>query len=53
MLFSDLICAGIVETSGALWKENRTTVLTILKSFGMGKNVMAEKVEEEARDDVH
>lgn len=38
---------GIINTSGALWKENRTTVLSILKNFGMGKNVMAEKIEEE------
>ncbi|KAK3797172.1 hypothetical protein RRG08_015147 [Elysia crispata] len=38
---------GIVGTSGSLWKENRTVVLSILRQFGMGKNVMAEKIEEE------
>ncbi|RUS76396.1 hypothetical protein EGW08_015847, partial [Elysia chlorotica] len=38
---------GIVEASGPLWKENRTAVLSILRAFGMGRNVMAEKVEEE------
>ncbi|GFR98045.1 cytochrome P450 2U1, partial [Elysia marginata] len=38
---------GIIETSGPLWKENRTVVLTLLREFGMGKNVMAEKIEEE------
>ncbi|KAK3733030.1 hypothetical protein RRG08_002632 [Elysia crispata] len=38
---------GIINTSGPLWKENRSTVLSILRTFGMGKNVMAEKIEEE------
>lgn len=38
---------GIIETSGELWKENRTTVLYLLRDLGMGKNLMAQKIEEE------
>ncbi|GFN83674.1 cytochrome p450 [Plakobranchus ocellatus] len=38
---------GIISTSGPPWKENRAAILSILRSFGMGKNVMGEKIMEE------
>ncbi|XP_070194258.1 cytochrome P450 2J4-like [Littorina saxatilis] len=38
---------GIVSSSGALWKEQRKTALEILRELGMGKNVLAEKIQEE------
>ena len=44
MLF---IFAGIVSTQGALWKKQRGFTHTVLKDFGMGKNIMQEKVTEE------
>ncbi|XP_059152547.1 cytochrome P450 2U1-like [Physella acuta] len=39
---------GIIMTSGPNWKQQRTTSLGILRNFGMGKNIMAEKISEEA-----
>lgn len=38
---------GILGASGANWKEQRTVSLAILRTFGMGKNVLAEKIQEE------
>ncbi|GFS25905.1 cytochrome P450 II f2-like protein II [Elysia marginata] len=38
---------GIVFASGPVWKEQRTVALHILRSFGMGKNVLASKISEE------
>uniref|UniRef100_A0A0B7BT25 Cytochrome P450 n=1 Tax=Arion vulgaris TaxID=1028688 RepID=A0A0B7BT25_9EUPU len=38
---------GIVAASGKSWKEHRSVVLSILRSFGMGKNVLAEKIMDE------
>jgi cytochrome P450 len=32
---------------GPAWKEQRTTALQILREMGMGKNVLAERVQEE------
>ena len=49
VLIAILNTPGIIQTSGDEWKENRTTVLSILRDFGMGKNVMAEKIEDEVR----
>ncbi|KAK3739739.1 hypothetical protein RRG08_020169, partial [Elysia crispata] len=37
----------IVSAWGRVWKEQRTVALHILRSFGMGKNVLAVKVGEE------
>ncbi|KAH9494448.1 cytochrome P450 2 sub U member 1 [Bulinus truncatus] len=39
---------GVVFASGKLWKEQRTVALNILKKFGVGKNVLAERIVEEA-----
>ena len=38
---------GIVFTSGVIWKELRSATLQILKEFGMGTNLLAEKIQEE------
>ncbi|XP_005100933.1 cytochrome P450 2B19 [Aplysia californica] len=38
---------GIITSSGENWKEQRTVTLSILRSFGMGKNSFAEKIEKE------
>ncbi|CAG5115332.1 unnamed protein product [Candidula unifasciata] len=38
---------GILFSNGAVWKEQRSVSLSILRSFGMGKNVLAEKIQEE------
>ncbi|KAL8615093.1 hypothetical protein ACOMHN_009169 [Nucella lapillus] len=38
---------GISGSSGSTWKEQRKTSLGILRQMGMGKNVLAEKIQEE------
>ncbi|GFO01914.1 cytochrome p450 2j5 [Plakobranchus ocellatus] len=38
---------GILNGKGETWKSERATALTILRSFGMGKNILAEKIQEE------
>ncbi|KAL8604729.1 hypothetical protein ACOMHN_017688 [Nucella lapillus] len=38
---------GVVMSSGTTWKEQRKTSLGILREMGMGKNVLAEKIQEE------
>ncbi|CAG5116847.1 unnamed protein product [Candidula unifasciata] len=38
---------GITSARDDNWKEQRTTSLSILRSLGMGKNVMADKIQEE------
>lgn len=35
---------GVVETNGDLWKEQRRFTLQTFRNFGMGKNLMQEKV---------
>ncbi|KAI6211733.1 (pine wood nematode) hypothetical protein [Aphelenchoides besseyi] len=41
---------GIVLTSGDLWKEQRKFAMQVLKKFGMGTNVMQERVLNEVAD---
>lgn len=38
---------GIISARDENWKEQRSTSISILRSFGMGKNLMAEKILEE------
>ncbi|XP_005111347.1 cytochrome P450 2U1 [Aplysia californica] len=38
---------GVIAASGPNWKEQRTTSLAILREFGMGKNILADKIAEE------
>ncbi|XP_059161776.1 cytochrome P450 2U1-like [Physella acuta] len=40
---------GVMAASGPNWKEQRSVSLAILRNFGMGKNVMAEKILEEIK----
>lgn len=39
---------GVSFSNGHAWKEQRTVSLSILRSFGMGKNLLAERMQEEA-----
>ncbi|RUS83558.1 hypothetical protein EGW08_008664 [Elysia chlorotica] len=38
---------GIVFSSGRVWKEQRSVSLQILRSFGLGQNILAAKISEE------
>uniref|UniRef100_A0A0B7BIS2 Cytochrome P450 n=1 Tax=Arion vulgaris TaxID=1028688 RepID=A0A0B7BIS2_9EUPU len=38
---------GIIFSSGQDWKEQRSVSLSILRTFGMGKNLLAEKIHDE------
>lgn len=38
---------GLVLSHGELWKEQRKISIEILKELGLGKNVLAEKIQEE------
>ncbi|KAK3738903.1 hypothetical protein RRG08_006471 [Elysia crispata] len=40
---------SIIASSGLTWKENRGTLFQILKGFGLGKDVMSQKVIEEVK----
>ncbi|KAK7503047.1 hypothetical protein BaRGS_00005673, partial [Batillaria attramentaria] len=44
---------GVADASGPLWKAQRKTCLEILREFGMGKNVLALKVQEEVDEYVN
>ncbi|XP_025098452.1 cytochrome P450 2U1-like [Pomacea canaliculata] len=41
---------GVIDTSGAVWKDQRKVSLDILRELGMGKNVLAVKVQEEIKE---
>ncbi|GMT03144.1 hypothetical protein PENTCL1PPCAC_25318, partial [Pristionchus entomophagus] len=36
---------GVIDTSGPLWTEHRRFALKTLRDFGMGKNLMEEKIQ--------
>ena len=38
---------GVVETSGWLWKEQKRFMLHTFRDFGMGKNLMQQKILDE------
>ncbi|KAL8581441.1 hypothetical protein ACOMHN_004326 [Nucella lapillus] len=38
---------GIIGSSGRTWREQRKTSLSILRAMGMGRNVLADKIQEE------
>uniref|UniRef100_A0A914VPX5 Cytochrome P450 n=1 Tax=Plectus sambesii TaxID=2011161 RepID=A0A914VPX5_9BILA len=41
---------GIIDTDGPLWKEQRRFSLHVLRDFGVGRNLMEERVMEEVRE---
>ncbi|XP_048745406.2 cytochrome P450 2C15-like isoform X2 [Ostrea edulis] len=43
----DLPQTGVIWTSGALWKEQRTFVLTTMRKFGFGRRCMESHIMEE------
>ncbi|CAL1547806.1 unnamed protein product, partial [Lymnaea stagnalis] len=45
----DGLDAGIVAASGDLWKETKALSISILRDFGFGKNMLVQKVCEEAQ----
>lgn len=49
MFISDEICKGngVLATSGQHWKEQRKLILEIFRELGVGKNFLAEKIQEE------
>ncbi|PVD29116.1 hypothetical protein C0Q70_11713 [Pomacea canaliculata] len=50
--FTDYIAKnkGVAASSGAHWKEQRKVSLEILREMGLGRNVLAEKIQEEVRE---
>jgi hypothetical protein len=38
---------GVVMTEGELWRDQRRFALHVLRNFGLGKNLMQEKVLDE------
>ncbi|GMS94014.1 hypothetical protein PENTCL1PPCAC_16189, partial [Pristionchus entomophagus] len=36
---------GVISSNGPSWKENRRQAISILRDFGMGKNLMEEQVK--------
>ncbi|PVD29097.1 hypothetical protein C0Q70_11694 [Pomacea canaliculata] len=50
--FLDLVTdsKGVLETSGPIWKAQRKVSLEILRELGMGKNALAEKIQEEVKE---
>ncbi|XP_025097334.1 cytochrome P450 2U1-like isoform X1 [Pomacea canaliculata] len=41
---------GVFDTSGPVWKAQRKVSTQILRELGMGKNVLAAKIEEEVKE---
>ncbi|XGW01299.1 hypothetical protein V3C99_013894, partial [Haemonchus contortus] len=41
---------GIIGTSGELWQQQRRFALHVFRDFGMGKDIMQERVLEEVND---
>ncbi|PVD29104.1 hypothetical protein C0Q70_11701 [Pomacea canaliculata] len=42
--------SSVVDTSGPVWKAQRKVSTQILRELGMGKNVLAAKIEEEVKE---
>ncbi|KAH9494443.1 Cytochrome P450 2C3 [Bulinus truncatus] len=38
---------GIITSSGDLWKEQRSVTIQLLRSFGLGNNILANRIQEE------
>ena len=39
--------SGVILSSGERWREQRKVTLEILREFGLGKNLLAEKIQQE------
>ncbi|XP_059161802.1 cytochrome P450 2U1-like [Physella acuta] len=44
---SGLVGKGAAFSSGEVWREQRAITMRLLKQFGMGKNILAEKIQAE------
>ncbi|KAF8373884.1 hypothetical protein PRIPAC_80313 [Pristionchus pacificus] len=42
--------AGVINSNGDNWREQRRAAITILRDFGMGKNLMEEQVRSSVAD---
>ncbi|GMT21905.1 hypothetical protein PFISCL1PPCAC_13202, partial [Pristionchus fissidentatus] len=42
--------AGVINSNGTNWRENRRAAISIMRDFGMGKNVMEEQVRSSVAD---
>lgn len=40
---------GIIASNGEFWQEHRRFALTTLRNFGLGRNIMEDKIMEEYR----
>uniref|UniRef100_A0AC34QCK5 Cytochrome P450 n=1 Tax=Panagrolaimus sp. JU765 TaxID=591449 RepID=A0AC34QCK5_9BILA len=40
---------GVIFTEGQLWREHRRFAIQVLKDFGLGKNLMQERILDEVR----
>uniref|UniRef100_A0A0B7AM89 Cytochrome P450 n=2 Tax=Arion vulgaris TaxID=1028688 RepID=A0A0B7AM89_9EUPU len=40
---------GVIASPVEEWREQRAVTISILRAFGMGKNILAEKIKEEAK----
>ena len=45
--YSPVPVSGVILSSGERWREQRKVVLEILREFGPGKNLLAEKIQQE------
>ncbi|KAF8371622.1 hypothetical protein PRIPAC_78051 [Pristionchus pacificus] len=44
---------GVINSIGEVWREQRRAAISILRDFGMGKNVMEELVRSSVEDYLH
>ena len=48
--YSPVPVSGVILSSGERWREQRKVALEILREFGLGKNLLAEKVQQEVEE---
>jgi hypothetical protein len=47
MMVMVIFFPGVIFSSGHVWHEQRKVALEILREFGLGKNILAEKIQAE------